>query len=224
MNCSRWTLTHARPSAGSTRSCSRSFARSPTTRSPRRTARSDIWPLRGSSKALGPMSSRADSRATTSRLSSWLRTRTRPMHWRRRRASRCEVPQIGRHRSAHTSRRSSSSSRRSRWRPVRRTVSTCTPGRRSPPSTASIRQPSSGTRVGRLEAAREIGERPAIAAALANHARVVQAWLGLPERAIAIAEPAWTEFADLEQTPAGRVADGRTRDRSLRDQQPSRSP
>ena len=57
--------------------------------------------------------------------------------------------------------------------------------------------------VGRLEAARELGNRPAIAAALANHATVVQAWLGLPQRAAELLEPAWAEFSDLEQTPEG---------------------
>ena len=57
--------------------------------------------------------------------------------------------------------------------------------------------------LGRIEAARAIGERPAIAAALANHARVQQSWLGVPQRTVEIAEPAWTEFSDLEQTPEG---------------------
>jgi class 3 adenylate cyclase len=57
--------------------------------------------------------------------------------------------------------------------------------------------------LGRLEAAREIGDRPAIAAAIANHARVVQGWFGTPQRAVEILEPAWTEFSDLEQTPEG---------------------
>ncbi len=56
---------------------------------------------------------------------------------------------------------------------------------------------------GRLGAARETGDRPAIAAAIANHALVVQGWLGAPQRAAEILEPAWAEFSDLEQTPEG---------------------
>ncbi|MEP7039972.1 MAG: adenylate/guanylate cyclase domain-containing protein [Chloroflexota bacterium] len=57
--------------------------------------------------------------------------------------------------------------------------------------------------LGQLEAAREIGDRPAIAAAIANYARTVQGWLGTPQRAVEILEPAWAEFSDLEQTPEG---------------------
>jgi class 3 adenylate cyclase len=57
--------------------------------------------------------------------------------------------------------------------------------------------------LGRLEAAREIGDRPGIAAAITNHGRVILTWLAIPERAAEILEPAWTEFSDLEQTPEG---------------------
>ncbi len=57
--------------------------------------------------------------------------------------------------------------------------------------------------LGRLEAAREIGDRPRIAAATANHARIVAWWIGNPQRAIDLLEAAWEEFSDLEQTPAG---------------------
>ena len=57
--------------------------------------------------------------------------------------------------------------------------------------------------LGRLEASREWGDRPAIASAIANHASVVQGWLGTPQRAVEILEAAWAEFSDLEQTPEG---------------------
>ena len=57
--------------------------------------------------------------------------------------------------------------------------------------------------LGRLAAAREIGDRPAIASALANHAAMVTRSFGTPERGLEILEQAWEEFADLEQTPAG---------------------
>jgi class 3 adenylate cyclase len=57
--------------------------------------------------------------------------------------------------------------------------------------------------LGRLEAARALGDRPAIAAAIANHAVVVQGWLGQPQRAAELLEPAWAEFSDLEQTREG---------------------
>ena len=57
--------------------------------------------------------------------------------------------------------------------------------------------------VGRLEAAREVGDRIAIAVAIANHARVIVGWLATPERAVEILEPAWAEFSDLEETLGG---------------------
>lgn len=57
--------------------------------------------------------------------------------------------------------------------------------------------------LGRLEAAREIGDRPAIAEAIASHAWMVQRMFGNPQRAVEILEQAWEEFSDLEQTPAG---------------------
>ena len=57
--------------------------------------------------------------------------------------------------------------------------------------------------LGRLEAAREIGDRPGIATAIANHARVLQQWFGTPQRALEILEQAWEEYSDLEQTPEG---------------------
>jgi class 3 adenylate cyclase len=57
--------------------------------------------------------------------------------------------------------------------------------------------------LGRIEAAREIGDRPGIAAAIANHGRVILTWFGTPERALEMMELAWAEFSDLEQTPEG---------------------
>jgi class 3 adenylate cyclase len=57
--------------------------------------------------------------------------------------------------------------------------------------------------VGRLEAARELGDRPEIAAATTNHAQMVQGWFGTPQRAVGLLEAAWQEFSDLEETPEG---------------------
>ena len=54
-----------------------------------------------------------------------------------------------------------------------------------------------------LEEQRKVGDRVAIAAATAEYGLTVSAWLGDPTRARAILEPAWAEFADLEETPAG---------------------
>ena len=57
--------------------------------------------------------------------------------------------------------------------------------------------------VGAVEARREIGDRPAIARAMAAWARSSWAFGGGGPRTLEIALPAWTEFADLEETPAG---------------------
>ena len=57
--------------------------------------------------------------------------------------------------------------------------------------------------IGALEALRSAGDRAAIASATADHASVIQAWYSDPDRALAILLPAWEEFSDLEQTPAG---------------------
>jgi len=56
--------------------------------------------------------------------------------------------------------------------------------------------------LGRLQAARELGDRPAIASAIANHADWLSSF-GTPQRGVEVVEQAWEEFADLEQTPAG---------------------
>ena len=56
---------------------------------------------------------------------------------------------------------------------------------------------------GALAARRELGDRPAIARAVAAHGRVVRSSVGEPDRALELLLPAWEEFADLEQTPAG---------------------
>ncbi|MEX2546993.1 MAG: adenylate/guanylate cyclase domain-containing protein [Chloroflexota bacterium] len=56
---------------------------------------------------------------------------------------------------------------------------------------------------GALAARRELGDRPAIALAVAAHARVIRSSLGEPDRALELLLPAWEEFSDLEQTPAG---------------------
>ncbi|HXQ95595.1 MAG TPA: adenylate/guanylate cyclase domain-containing protein [Candidatus Acidoferrales bacterium] len=50
---------------------------------------------------------------------------------------------------------------------------------------------------------RRAGDRPAIARAVAKHARAISGTLGDPERALAYLLDAWAEFSDLEQTPAG---------------------
>jgi tetratricopeptide (TPR) repeat protein len=54
-----------------------------------------------------------------------------------------------------------------------------------------------------LAARRELGERAAIAFAITNLGRAIGDSLGDPNRALEILLPAWDEFADLEQTPAG---------------------
>jgi class 3 adenylate cyclase len=56
---------------------------------------------------------------------------------------------------------------------------------------------------GALAARRELGERPAIAVALARHAHAMTVFIGDPDRALELLLPAWDEFADLEATPAG---------------------
>jgi class 3 adenylate cyclase len=57
--------------------------------------------------------------------------------------------------------------------------------------------------LGRLAAARELGDRAAIASAIANQAGMLTRLFGAPQRGLEILEQAWQEFADLEQTPAG---------------------
>ena len=57
--------------------------------------------------------------------------------------------------------------------------------------------------VGAVEARRELGDRAAIARATAAWARSTWAFGGGGPRTLEIALPAWQEFADLEETPAG---------------------
>jgi class 3 adenylate cyclase/tetratricopeptide (TPR) repeat protein len=57
--------------------------------------------------------------------------------------------------------------------------------------------------VGAVEARRELGDREAIARAMAAWARSSWAFGGGGPRTLEIALAAWTEFADLEETPAG---------------------
>jgi class 3 adenylate cyclase len=54
-----------------------------------------------------------------------------------------------------------------------------------------------------VAAQRETGDREAIASAVAAHGEALSRWAIDPERALTILEPAWEEFADLEQTSAG---------------------
>jgi class 3 adenylate cyclase/tetratricopeptide (TPR) repeat protein len=54
-----------------------------------------------------------------------------------------------------------------------------------------------------VAARRETGDREAIATAVAAQGGAVSKWAIDPERALTILEPAWEEFADLEQTSAG---------------------
>ena len=54
-----------------------------------------------------------------------------------------------------------------------------------------------------LAARRQLGDRPAIAYAIANLARTIMQSVGDPSRALEMLLPSWEEFADLEQTPAG---------------------
>ncbi|HUG48035.1 MAG TPA: adenylate/guanylate cyclase domain-containing protein [Candidatus Limnocylindria bacterium] len=56
---------------------------------------------------------------------------------------------------------------------------------------------------GALAARRELGDRAAIAVAVARHARTVAASMGNPTRALELLLEAWEEFGDLEQTTAG---------------------
>jgi class 3 adenylate cyclase len=57
--------------------------------------------------------------------------------------------------------------------------------------------------VGAVEARRELGDRAAIAAAMAGWARSTWAFGSGGQRTLEIALLAWEEFADLEETPAG---------------------
>ncbi len=57
--------------------------------------------------------------------------------------------------------------------------------------------------LGALEAQRELGDRPAIAMATANYAFAIQFFVTDAERLLGIMLPAWEEFQDLEETPAG---------------------
>ena len=57
--------------------------------------------------------------------------------------------------------------------------------------------------IGALEALRSIGDREAITLATADHAAVVHSYYSDPDRELGILLPAWKEFADLEETPAG---------------------
>ncbi len=54
-----------------------------------------------------------------------------------------------------------------------------------------------------LDVRREIGDRAGIAVALARHALALRQWRGEPDRAIEELLPAWEEYKDLEETPAG---------------------
>jgi class 3 adenylate cyclase len=54
-----------------------------------------------------------------------------------------------------------------------------------------------------LEARRELGERQAIAMAIADYAKAVWFFGTEGDRVLEIVMPGWEEFADLEQTPAG---------------------
>ena len=56
---------------------------------------------------------------------------------------------------------------------------------------------------GALAERRKLGDREATARAVASHATVIIALLGDPDRATALLEAAWSEFSDLEATPAG---------------------
>ena len=57
--------------------------------------------------------------------------------------------------------------------------------------------------LGALEAQRELGDRPAIAMATANYGQSIQFFGNDAERILGVLEPAWEEFQDLEETPAG---------------------
>jgi class 3 adenylate cyclase len=56
---------------------------------------------------------------------------------------------------------------------------------------------------GALDARRELGDREAIAMATAAYARAIWFFGTAGDRVLAVVEPAWAEFADLEATPAG---------------------
>jgi class 3 adenylate cyclase/tetratricopeptide (TPR) repeat protein len=56
---------------------------------------------------------------------------------------------------------------------------------------------------GALAARRELGDRPAIARAVADLGRTLRFVLGEPDKALELLLPAWDEFTDLHETPAG---------------------
>ncbi len=57
--------------------------------------------------------------------------------------------------------------------------------------------------LGVVEARRELGDRQAIALATANYALAIQFFGTDGERLLGVVRPAWEEFSDLEETPAG---------------------
>ena len=57
--------------------------------------------------------------------------------------------------------------------------------------------------LGTLEARRELGDRQQVALATAAYARTLRQHGGGGDRLLAVALPAWEEFSDLEETPAG---------------------
>jgi hypothetical protein len=57
--------------------------------------------------------------------------------------------------------------------------------------------------LGALEARRELGDREAIALAVAEYAKTMASWGSRDDRLLEIVLPAWEEFSDLEGTPAG---------------------
>ncbi|MFI5254405.1 MAG: AAA family ATPase [Candidatus Limnocylindrales bacterium] len=57
--------------------------------------------------------------------------------------------------------------------------------------------------VAAIEARRKLGDRAAIAQAVAAYGRALWQYTGDSERILAVVLPAWEEFADLEATPAG---------------------
>ncbi len=57
--------------------------------------------------------------------------------------------------------------------------------------------------LGALEARRELGDRAGIAFAIAAQAGVISLFRAAPDKVLEIVLPAWEEFKDLEETPAG---------------------
>ncbi len=57
--------------------------------------------------------------------------------------------------------------------------------------------------LGALEARRDLGHREAIAMATAEYVGAIEEFGTDSDRALAIIQPAWDEFSDLEETPAG---------------------